>query len=110
MRKELVDGILSPTKTKPHRVSTKEHNKAPKKLNIKAKVNVQCDELALGVLRLAKEGNLCNNANTAIQPPYEGPRAMLNVNGTWITSNLREHLLQVSHKPIIERYYNRRFD
>ena len=72
VKKELLDGILSQTKTKLYSVSTKEHNTAQKKLSIEAKVNVQCDKLVSGVSRLAKEGNICNTANAVIQPPYNG--------------------------------------
>ena len=35
---------------------------------------------------------------------------MLNVNGTWIISNLKDHLLQASQKLTTKRYYDRRFD
>ena len=73
-------------------------------------MNLKCDKLASGVSRLAREGNLCNSANVVLQPPYEGSQAMSKVNGMWITSNLKEHLLHANHKPTIERYYNRRFD
>ena len=70
---------------------------------MKAKLNIKCDELASGVSRLAKEGNQCDRAPDVLQLPYEGVRAMLKVNGTWITSNLREHLLHARHTPIVEK-------
>ena len=77
---------------------------------MEAKVNIKYDELASGVSRLAKEGNQRDGANEVLQPPYKGSKAMLKVNGTLIISNLREHLLQASHKPTLEKYHKKRFD
>ena len=41
---------------------------------------------------------------------YKGSRAMLKVNGIWIMSNLREHLLHASHEPFVRSCYNTRFE
>ena len=79
-------------------------NKAPKPLRVKAKVNIKCDKLAPGVSRLAREGNQRKRANEVLQPPYKGSRAMLKVNGMWIRSNLKEHMLHARHKPLVKRY------
>jgi hypothetical protein len=68
-RKELLDGILSSTKTNANSVYTNDNTKAPKTLSVEAKVNVKCDELVPGVSRLAKEDNLCNSADAVLQPP-----------------------------------------
>ena len=40
VRKELLDGILSPTKAKSHTVRTNENNKAPKELSIETKATI----------------------------------------------------------------------
>ena len=37
-------------------------------------------------------------------------RVMLNLNGTWMASNFREHILHSSHKPTVKKYYNKRFN
>ena len=85
------------------------HNKTRPELLEEAKVNVKCNKLASGVSNFAKEGNKSNRRDDVIQPLYEGSRAMLKVNGLWITSNLQEHVLHASHEPLVRSYYNRKF-
>ena len=75
---------------------------------MEVKFNIKCNMLALGVSKLVKDGNQNARTEEVLQSPYEGLRAMPNVDGTWIISNLREHLSHASHKPTVKKYYKKR--
>ena len=98
--------MASPAKTN----NNDNNRREPRPLCVKAKGNIKYNKLESGVSKLTKDGDQCTRVDKVLQPPYEGSKAMLKMNGTWITSNLREHLLHTSHKPTVEKYYNKWFD
>ena len=78
--------------------------------SVQVKVNVECDRLASEVSKRAIVGDHQINTEDVIQPPYEGSKAVIKINSRWTTSNLKDHVLYVSHIPKIRTYYNTQFE
>ena len=70
---------------------------------------MECNRQASEGSKLAITGDHQTVTEDVIQPPYEGSRAMIKINGKWITLNLKEHILYASHTPKVSKYYNKRF-
>ena len=56
-----------------------------------ARINIACDELASAVTETVK-GPHDKPANPTMEMPYQGSEIMLNINGTWITSDVKREL------------------
>ena len=56
-----------------------------------AKINIACNELASAVTETVK-GPHDMPADPTLEMPYQGSEIMLNINGTWITSDVKREL------------------
>ena len=68
-------------------------------LDREAKYNVLCDEYATQATKGRGKTEL----------PYPGIKAMISINGKWITSNIEQRVTEVSTGPEMRRYIMGRF-
>ena len=79
----------------------------PKDLSDEAQMNVACDQIAE---EAAKDHIADPQAPdiSLLAPPYEGSKAMLKIDGTWITSHYGREIHRASKGPKIVKYCKKR--
>ena len=75
----------------------------PNTLNLAARINVECDAIATETAQRAHNGTEINTGNE-ITLPYQGSRALLNLNGVWVTSKHQHQIRQAKWGESIRQY------
>jgi len=78
-----------------------EEDEAQKKLEVE--VNVECDRIATDTTAAAKQGGV-PPVEEVLQMPYAGSKAMLHINGVWITSKYKNEIYKARRTKEMRRY------
>lgn len=73
----------------------------PKPLSVPALLNIECDRLAN---ETASAVQTRETPLPTLQSPYPGFKALLRINGRWITSQERQHITWASHRDRLWNY------
>ena len=89
----------------------KEYDKrrTPLPLSLEARINIECDRIAEETIDAAREGNTQCKLPPVINLPYEGSRALLNIDGKWMTAHQNRYIMTARWGQKMKAYCCRRF-
>ena len=73
-------------------------------LSVVAKINIECDWIASETVQMAKSGHKSSNLDGIISLPYEGSQALLNIDGTWVTSKTQRYIRYAKWGDTLQAY------
>ena len=82
----------------------------PPSLSLEAKINIECDKIATEIINAAREGKSQCGLPQVLNLPYDGSRALLNIDGKWMTSHQIRYITMAKWGQKTKAYCCRRFD
>jgi hypothetical protein len=80
----------------------------PLPLSLEAKINIECDRIATETIDAARGGN-AHGLPPVITLPYEGSRALLNIDGKWMTAHQNRYIIMAKWGQKMKEYCCHRF-
>lgn len=90
-------------------LTVREERQKPTPLSLEARINIECDRIATETIDAAREENRQSDLPPVIKLPYEGSRALLNIDGKWITAHPNRHIMMAKWGHKTKAYCCRRF-
>ena len=78
-------------------------------MSLEAKINIECDKIATETIDTAREGRPQHGLPQVLNLPYEGSRALLNIDGKWMTSHQSRYITMVKWGQKTKAYCCHRF-
>lgn len=63
-----------------------------RQLSLEARINIECDRIATETVKAVREGGTGLDLPPVIRLPYKGSRALLNIDGKWMTVHQRRYI------------------
>ena len=76
-------------------------------LTLPARLNIECDRLANETASAVHGQEM---PLPTLQPPYPGTKALLRINGRWITSNEKQHISWATHRDNLWTYCREKYN
>ena len=73
-------------------------------MSLEVRLNVECDRLATETVQLAQSTNGREGYEDTLSLPYSGSRALLNINGMWITSEQQRYIRRAKWGGTLKEY------
>ena len=80
----------------------------PLPLSLEAKINIECDRIATETMDAVRRGN-AHGLPPVIKLPYEGSRALLNIDGKWMTAHQNRYIVKAKWGQKMKEYCCHRF-
>jgi hypothetical protein len=80
----------------------------PLPLSLEAKINIECDRIATETMDAVRRGN-AHGLPPVIKLPYEGSRALLNIDGKWMTAHQNRYIVMAKWGQKMKEYCCHRF-
>ena len=72
-----------------------------------AQLNIECDRIANETAAAVRQRD---TALPTLQPPYPGSKALLRLNGIWITSHEKQYIQEACHRGKLWEYCKNKYD
>ena len=73
-------------------------------MSLAARLNIECDRIATETVNLAQTANGRKGYEDTLSLPYSGSRALLNINGVWITSEQQRYIRRAKWGGTLKEY------